>query len=104
MLHRREDWAVAKRWLIVNADDYGIGPDTSQAILDLAVKGLVTSAVMMVNSPHAERAVDAWRKAGRPMELGWHPCLTMDPPLAPLGSVSGLVGAIGCLGPRVSFL
>ncbi len=64
------------RYLIVNADDFGIGPDTSKSILELASAGLITSTVLLVNSPHAEEAVRRWRQMGRIVELGWHPCLT----------------------------
>jgi predicted glycoside hydrolase/deacetylase ChbG (UPF0249 family) len=92
------------RTLIVMADDYGIGPATSQAILHLATKGLVTGTVLLTNSPYAEEAVRRWRQAGKPMELGWHPCLTMDPPLAPPGQVPTLVGPDGCLWPLGTFV
>src|SRR6185369_13232462 len=68
----------AKRYLVVTADDYGIGPATSQGILDLAAQGRVTCSVLIVNTDYAELAVRAWRQAGRPLELGWHPCLTLD--------------------------
>jgi predicted glycoside hydrolase/deacetylase ChbG (UPF0249 family) len=85
-----------KRYLIVTADDYGIGPATSQGILDLAAGGKVTAAVLLVTSPHAEEAVRAWRRAGQPMELGWHPCLTLDRPVLPAKRVPTLVGPDGC--------
>src|SRR5437879_4950211 len=76
--HRAEGRTVTgKRSLIVTADDFGIGPATSLGILDLAVQGLVTGTVLLVNSPYAEQAVRAWNQAGRPVELGWHPALTL---------------------------
>jgi predicted glycoside hydrolase/deacetylase ChbG (UPF0249 family) len=84
-----------KRYLLVTADDFGIGPATSQGILDLAADGLVTGTVLLANSPHAEKAVRAWRKAGRPIELGWHPCLTLDKPVLPASRVPSLVAADG---------
>jgi predicted glycoside hydrolase/deacetylase ChbG (UPF0249 family) len=83
------------RYLIVTADDFGIGPATSHGILDLATRGLITSSVLLVNSPHAEAAVQAWRQAGRPFEMGWHPCLTLDAPLLPVGQVPSLVAPDG---------
>jgi predicted glycoside hydrolase/deacetylase ChbG (UPF0249 family) len=83
------------RYLIVTADDYGIGPATSQGILDLAVQGRISATVLLVNSPHAEAAVRAWRLAGRPMELGWHPCLTLDKPVLPVQRVPSLVDPTG---------
>jgi predicted glycoside hydrolase/deacetylase ChbG (UPF0249 family) len=70
------------RSLVVVADDFGIGPETSRGILDLAVEGRVTATVLLVTSPFAESAVAAWDRAGRPVELGWHPCLTLDRPVS----------------------
>jgi predicted glycoside hydrolase/deacetylase ChbG (UPF0249 family) len=93
-----------RRYLLVTADDYGIGPATSQGILDLAASGLVTGSVLLVNTPHAEEAVRAWRGAGQPMELGWHPCLTLDCPLTPIERVPSLVNAEGRFWPLASFM
>ena len=69
------------RALVVIADDFGMGPATTQGILDLARRELVTGSVLMVNSPYAEEGVRAWRSAGCPLELGWHPTLTSDAPV-----------------------
>jgi predicted glycoside hydrolase/deacetylase ChbG (UPF0249 family) len=93
-----------KRYLIVTADDFGIGPTTSQGILDLAARGLITCSVLIVNTPHAEAAVRAWRQAGCPMELGWHPCLTLDRPVLPPERVPSLVGPDGCFRPLGAFV
>ena len=68
------------RLLLVTADDFGIGPETSRGILELGAKGILTSTVLLVNSPYATEAVWQWRRAGAPLELGWHPCLTLDGP------------------------
>src|SRR5436190_18330434 len=81
-----------KRYLIVTADDFGIGKSTSQGILDLAARGQVTGSVLLVNSPYAEDAVRAWRQSANPVELGWHPCLTLDHPISPPRDVPSLVG------------
>src|SRR5205807_1556815 len=47
--------------------------------------------VLLVNSPHADQAVRAWRQAGAALELGWHPCLTLDRPVLPAAAVPTLV-------------
>ncbi len=93
-----------KRYLVVTADDYGIGVATSQAILDLAAQGRVTCAVLLVTAPQAEEAVRAWRKAGEPLELGWHPCLTLDRPILPAGQVPTLVAEEDRFWPLGTFL
>jgi predicted glycoside hydrolase/deacetylase ChbG (UPF0249 family) len=95
---------MAPRFLVVIADDYGIGPETSRGILELAACGVVTGTVLLVNSPYAADAVRAWRRSGLPLEVGWHPNLVMDPPSAPPGRVPSLLGADGCLLPLGRFL
>src|SRR5262249_14499418 len=92
------------RHLIVTADDFGIGPATSRGILELAAEGLVTCTVLLVNSPHAENAVEAWRRAGRRPELGWHPCLTLDRPVLPAWEVPSLVRPDGTFWPLGRFV
>lgn len=90
------------RFLVVTADDFGIGPATSRGILDLAERGIVTSTVLLVTSPFAADAVEAWRGSG--LELGWHPCLTLDRPILPPDRVPTLVGADGQFLPLGGFL
>jgi predicted glycoside hydrolase/deacetylase ChbG (UPF0249 family) len=94
----------ATRYLVVIADDFGIGPETSRGILELARRGIVTGTVLLVNSPHAEQGVREWRRCGSPLEMGWHPCLTMDPPAAGAGRVPSLVGPDGCMWPLRHFV
>lgn len=92
------------RQLLIIADDFGIGPETSRGILELAQRGLVTGSVLLVNSPFAEAAVKAWRQAGQPLELGWHPNLTLDRPVLAADRVPSLVGPDGCFRPLAAFL
>jgi predicted glycoside hydrolase/deacetylase ChbG (UPF0249 family) len=94
----------ATRFLVIVADDFGIGPETSRAILELAARGAVTGTVLLVNSPHAADAIRVWRQHGCPVEMGWHPCLTMDPPCAGPHRVPSLVGPDGCLWPLRQFV
>jgi hypothetical protein len=90
--------------LLVIADDYGIGPATSRGILELAATGRVSGTVLLVNSPHAETAVRAWRQAGCGREMGWHACLTLDRPILPAWVVPSLVGDDGTFHPLGVFL
>ena len=94
----------ATRFLIVIADDYGIGPETSRGILELAARNLVTGTVLLVNSPHAEEAVRVWRQSGSFVEMGWHPCLTLDRSCAAPQRVPHLLGVDGRLLPLPQFL
>src|SRR5579864_4465488 len=93
-----------QHYLIVVADDFGIGPETSHGILETAAKGLVTGSVLLANSPYAEQAVKIWRQAGEPMEIGWHPCLTLDGPILPASKVPSLVNPQGTFWPLDRFL
>ncbi len=94
----------ATRYLVVIADDFGMGPETSRGILELAAAGVVTGTVLIVNSLYAADAVQAWRKSGVRLDVGWHPNLTMDPPCAPPEQVPSLVGPDGCLWPLGAFM
>lgn len=85
------------RQLIVVADDYGIGPEVSRGILDLLRHGTVTGTVLLANAPHVETAMREWKNVGRPGEIGWHPNLTMDDPVAPLDQVRTLISREGKL-------
>ncbi len=92
------------RVLLVVADDFGIGPPTTAGILHLARKGVVTASVLIVNSPYAADAVGLWQRDGRPMDLGWHPNLTLDRPILPPEQVPSLVQPDGRFWPLKSFL
>ncbi|MGL6074365.1 MAG: carbohydrate deacetylase [Fimbriiglobus sp.] len=92
------------RPLIITADDFGIGLETSRGILDLAEAGRLTSTVLLVNSPFAEASVEMWRKRSQPIELGWHPVLTLDQPVLPANQVPSLVQADGRFYPLGVFL
>jgi predicted glycoside hydrolase/deacetylase ChbG (UPF0249 family) len=94
----------AQRRLIVIADDFGMGPNTSAGILHLALRGIVTGSVLLVNSPYADEGVRLWRQLGCPMELGWHPNLTLDQPIRPAKQVASLVDRDGVFWPLGTFL
>ena len=90
------------RQLLIVADDFGIGPETSRGILELAAQRRLSATVLLVNSPYAQQSITAWRNAGRPLAIGWHPCLTLDRPISSPEKVPSLVdseGAFPRLGP-----
>lgn len=92
------------RQLVVVADDFGIGPETDRGILELASAGRITGTVLLINSPYAAEAIAAWNRAGRPVELGWHPALTLDRPILPPHRVPSLVDEEGLFHPLGRFL
>jgi len=83
------------RQLLVVADDFGIGLATSRGILELAHEGVLSAALLLVNSPHAAASVAVWKQQGQPVELGWHPCLTLDRPVLAPRAVPSLVRGDG---------
>lgn len=93
-----------RRNLVVVADDFGIGPETSRGILELAAERRITATVLLTNSPYAADAVAAWNRAGRPIELGWHPNLTLDSPILPPAQVHSLIDTAGRFFPLSTFL
>lgn len=83
------------RLLTIVADDYGIGPETSRGILDLAREGIITASVVIVNCADTERAIAEWKKNPPQADLGWHPNLTLDSPISRPGEVPSLVDSDG---------
>ncbi len=90
--------------LVIVADDYGIGRETSRGILDLALRSRITGTVLMVNCPDAEHAMREWHREKPPVEMGWHPNLTLDKPISLPQSVPSLVQANGHFYPLGDFL
>jgi predicted glycoside hydrolase/deacetylase ChbG (UPF0249 family) len=77
--------------LIVNADDFGRTPGINDGTLEAYVKGIVTSATVMVLEPAAEAGIHLARAAAPGLALGLHFAVTGGGPCAsPPGSVPRL--------------
>src|SRR4051812_8671285 len=63
-------WA-ATRYLIVNADDFGLTSDINRGIIEAHERGIVTSASLMVRHAAAEEAA-AYARAHPAFSLGLH--------------------------------
>ncbi|MCU7817018.1 MAG: ChbG/HpnK family deacetylase [Candidatus Thiodiazotropha sp. (ex Rostrolucina anterorostrata)] len=61
----------AKRYLIVNADDFGLSRGVNRGIIKAHEKGIVTSASLMIRWPAAAEAADYFRKHAD-LSLGLH--------------------------------
>jgi chitin disaccharide deacetylase len=59
------------RYLIVNADDFGLSPGVNRGIIECAERGIVTSASLMVRWPAAAEAA-SYRNQNRNISLGLH--------------------------------
>jgi len=78
------------KYLILNADDFGLSPSVNRGILAAYEKGTVSSTTLMTNMPGFE---DAVARAKRTPELGvgLHFNLSYGRPLSPAANVSSLV-------------
>lgn len=59
------------RFIIVNADDFGVSPGVNRGIIECAERGIVTSASLMVRWPAAQDAA-AYAKQNQKISLGLH--------------------------------
>jgi chitin disaccharide deacetylase len=59
------------RYLIVNADDFGLSPGVNRGIIECAERGILTSASLMVRWPAAAEAA-TYAKQNRKISIGLH--------------------------------
>ncbi|MBI4611384.1 MAG: ChbG/HpnK family deacetylase [Candidatus Rokubacteria bacterium] len=81
------------KYLIVNADDFGLTVGVSRGILEASRHGIVTSTTLLVNLPVSVELL-AELKATR-LGVGLHLNLTLGRPLSPASAVPSLVDAEG---------
>ena len=97
MSERTAEPAEGGRLLIVNADDYGLTPAVSRAILRSHREGIVTSTSVLALAPGFEPSVAALRDTGG-IGVGAHlAAVGEDPPLLTAREVPSLVDRRGRL-------
>lgn len=70
-IHRRDVALTDRRYLIVNADDFGLSPGINRGVIKAHQQGIVTSTSLMVRWPAAE--VAALLARGQPhLSVGLH--------------------------------
>lgn len=79
-----------KRWLIVNADDFGLNTSTNHAIIRGHQDGILTSCSLMVNEPGFEEAVELARQNPR-LGVGLHLTFLQGHSTLPHEKIPGLV-------------
>ena len=83
------------KYLIVNADDFGMSPGVSRGILEAHAAGVVTSTTALVNTAWAEESL-CWAVARAPrLGLGLHINLSFGQPVLAPTMVPSLVGRDG---------
>ncbi len=83
-----------QRYLIVNADDFGLSSGANDAIIHAHRKGILTSASLMMNEPGFDEAVALARKNPR-LGVGLHLTLLDGHATLPAAKVPGLVNERG---------
>ena len=93
---------MCKRFLIVNADDYGFSDGTVEATIECFKRHVISSATMMPNMPGFEKASEF--AVNHPeFSYGLHLCLTDERPLSKPGQIRSLVNTSGLLWPTREF-
>ena len=82
--YRRAEAAAASPRLVLHADDYGLAPGVNRAIEAALGSGAVTSASLLLGTPHAREAI-LWAKAHPELDFGVHLNLTRGRPVLPPG-------------------
>ena len=83
-----ESEIVRARYVVVNADDFGMSPAVNHGIVQAFEKGLISSATVMVNMPAFEEACELVHQHNWQRSIGLHLNLTSGKPLT--------AGMVGC--------
>ena len=75
-----------KKYLIINADDFGYNEQQNTAITELLSKGLITSTSVMAPAPYADRCVEL---DGTSYSVGVHLTVNSDSADSPWKSLTG---------------
>ena len=82
------------RYLVVNADDFGLTPGVSRGVLEAHRHGLVTSTTALANLPSLPE-LDAEAVGFPGLGIGLHVNLTFGTPVSPAAKVPSLVDLEG---------
>lgn len=83
------------RYLIVNADDFGLSPGVTDGIIRAWREGIVTSTSAMVTAPGATQRIAGAHTRHPDLPIGLHLTITAGRPILPPERVPSLVDAGG---------
>lgn len=83
------------KYLIINADDYGISEGVSRGVIQGHLYGIITSTSIMINMPFAEAAIRKALNEAPNLGMGLHINLTLGCPMLPATDVPSLVSSAG---------
>lgn len=81
--------------LVVNADDLGVTPGATRGIVEAHRRGCVTSASLVVTTPHYRHALDTCVRTCPVLGIGLHFALTLGTPASPSERVPLLIDKTG---------
>lgn len=82
------------RYLIVNADDFGLTAGVNRAVIEAHMRGIVTSTTVMANMPAFDQAVQL-AEAYPSLGVGLHFNITQGAPVADASRVGSLLNERG---------
>jgi hopanoid biosynthesis associated protein HpnK len=82
------------KWLVVNADDFGLSPGINAGIIEGLENGILTSASIMVNAPAFDEAVKLAR-AHKRLGIGVHLNVLRGKAVLPPAEIPSLVDRAG---------
>ena len=91
------------KYVIINADDFGLTRGVNEGIIKAFKDGILTSTTAMVNMPAFENAV-VLAKENPGLGIGIHLVATLGRPVLPAGRIPGLVGSDGLFHRKYAFL
>ncbi|HWP49228.1 MAG TPA: ChbG/HpnK family deacetylase [Candidatus Limnocylindrales bacterium] len=89
------------KYLIINADDFGLTPEVSRGILQTVREGIVTSTTVLINSPHVGELPELLKTR---VGIGLHFNLTWGSPVSSPEEVPSLIDEKGFFHSDPSFL
>lgn len=90
------------KYLILNADDFGLTKGVSQGIIKAMKEGIITSTTVMMNRPYAKKALLDAKNLGI-KNIGIHLNLTGGNPILPKNEVLTLVNENGSFNKKLDF-
>ena len=90
--------------IIMNADDFGLGPGIDEGIIRLAEYGRISSTSIMACGEHFQAGVRSLLQRAPNLGTGVHLCLDEETPVLPASEVPTLVDSSGKFLPRSVFL
>lgn len=78
------------KYVIINADDFGLSDSVNTAIVQSFKEGVLTSASLLINAKRTQQAIELANKNPQ-LDLGMHLCIVQGKPIAKRKNISTLL-------------